>query len=90
MWYSDYKDSFSLLNMKTLVLHWKINKSKAKRSFKSLDLVGALLKPSFLHQVELKSGSSYDATIRDVDEKADIALIQIDTPVSTRSFMIGD
>ena len=79
--------------MKTSVLHWKINKSKAKRSFKSLsmvDLVGALLKPSFLHQVELKSGSSYDATIRDVDEKADIALIQIDTPVSTCSFMIGD
>ena len=55
-----------------------------------VDLVGALLKPSFLHQVELKSGSSYDATIRDVDEKADIALIQIDTPVSTCSFMIGD
>ena len=40
--------------------------------------------------MELKSGASYDATIKDVDEKADIALIQINTPVSTRSFMIGD
>lgn len=34
-------------------------------------------------QVELKSGATYDAKIKDVDEKADIALIKIDTPVSS-------
>ncbi|KAG9341842.1 hypothetical protein JZ751_018566 [Albula glossodonta] len=33
-------------------------------------------------KVELKSGASYDAKIKDVDEKADIALIKIDPPVS--------
>lgn len=32
-------------------------------------------------QVELKSGATFDAKIKDVDEKADIALIKIDTPV---------
>ncbi|KAK7918732.1 hypothetical protein WMY93_010016 [Mugilogobius chulae] len=31
-------------------------------------------------KVELKSGATYDAKIKDVDEKADIALIKIDTP----------
>lgn len=34
-------------------------------------------------QVELKSGATFDAKIKDVDEKADIALIKIDTPVSS-------
>lgn len=34
-------------------------------------------------KVELKSGATYDAKIKDVDEKADIALIKIDTPVSS-------
>lgn len=34
-------------------------------------------------KVELKSGGSYDAKIKDVDEKSDIALIKIDAPVST-------
>lgn len=33
-------------------------------------------------KVELKNGESYDAKIKDVDEKADIALIKIDPPVS--------
>lgn len=33
-------------------------------------------------KVELKNGDSYDAKIKDVDEKADIALIKIDPPVS--------
>lgn len=33
-------------------------------------------------KVELKSGASYDAKIKDVDEKSDIALIKIDAPVS--------
>lgn len=32
-------------------------------------------------KVELKNGASYDAKIKDVDEKADIALIKIDPPV---------
>ena len=36
----------------------------------------------FFLQVELKSGAKYDAKIKDVDEKADIALIQIVVPVS--------
>uniref|UniRef100_A0AAQ5XAN0 HtrA serine peptidase 1 n=1 Tax=Amphiprion ocellaris TaxID=80972 RepID=A0AAQ5XAN0_AMPOC len=31
-------------------------------------------------KVELKSGATYDAKIKDIDEKADIALIKIDTP----------
>lgn len=35
-------------------------------------------------KVELKSGGSYDAKIKDVDEKSDIALIKIDTPVSQK------
>lgn len=33
-------------------------------------------------KVELKSGGSYDAKIKDVDERSDIALIKIDAPVS--------
>lgn len=37
-------------------------------------------------KVELKSGATYDAKIKDVDEKADIALIKIDTPVSPITF----
>lgn len=36
-------------------------------------------------QVELKSGATYDAKIKDIDEKADIALIKIDTPVSRQT-----
>lgn len=36
-------------------------------------------------KVELKSGGSFDARIEDVDEKADIALIKIDAPVSRNS-----
>lgn len=38
-------------------------------------------KYSYFPQVELKSGAMFDAKIKDVDEKADIALIKIDTPV---------
>lgn len=33
-------------------------------------------------KVELKNGVTYDAKIKDIDEKADIALIKIDTQVS--------
>lgn len=36
-------------------------------------------------KVELKSGGSYDAKIKDVDEKSDIALIKIDAPVSVKA-----
>lgn len=36
-------------------------------------------------KVELKSGGSYDAKIKDVDEKSDIALIKIDAPVSQKA-----
>lgn len=35
-------------------------------------------------KVELKSGAIYDAKIKDVDEKSDIALIKIEAPVSER------
>lgn len=35
--------------------------------------------------MELKSGATYDAKIKDIDEKADIALIKIDTPVSRQT-----
>lgn len=38
-------------------------------------------------KVELKNGASYDAKIKDVDEKADIALIKIDAPVSQFTHM---
>lgn len=40
-------------------------------------------------KVELKSGASYDAKIKDVDEKSDIALIKIDAPVSGSSRVSG-
>lgn len=33
-------------------------------------------------KVELKNGVTYEAKIKDIDEKADIALIKIDTQVS--------
>ncbi|NXR11993.1 HTRA1 protease, partial [Semnornis frantzii] len=38
-------------------------------------------------KVELKNGETYEAKIKDVDEKADIALIKIDTQVSYRREM---
>lgn len=38
-------------------------------------------------KVELKSGVTYEAKIKDVDEKADIALIKIDVPVSTCPYL---
>lgn len=38
--------------------------------------------------VELKSGGSYDAKIKDVDERSDIALIKIDAPVSGNSLSL--
>lgn len=41
-------------------------------------------------KVELKSGATYDAKIKDVDEKADIALIKIDTPVSSHQHARSD
>lgn len=39
-------------------------------------------------KVELKNGATYEAKIKDVDEKADIALIKIDAQVSwgTKAF----
>lgn len=39
--------------------------------------------------MELKSGATFDAKIKDVDEKADIALIKIDTPVSKKRNVVG-
>ncbi|KAF3704069.1 Serine protease HTRA1B [Channa argus] len=40
-------------------------------------------------KVELKSGATYDAKIKDVDEKADIALIQIDAPMKLPVLLLG-
>ncbi|XP_061088474.1 serine protease HTRA1B [Conger conger] len=40
-------------------------------------------------KVELKSGTNYDAKIIDVDEKADIALIKIDTPMKLPVLLLG-
>uniref|UniRef100_A0A8D3BA56 Serine protease HTRA1A-like n=1 Tax=Scophthalmus maximus TaxID=52904 RepID=A0A8D3BA56_SCOMX len=40
-------------------------------------------------KVELKSGAFYDAKIKDVDEKSDIALIQIDAPTKLPVLLLG-
>ncbi|KAK2824469.1 hypothetical protein Q5P01_021644 [Channa striata] len=40
-------------------------------------------------KVELKSGASYDAKIKDVDEKSDIALIKIDVPTTLPVLLLG-
>ncbi|XP_068597195.1 serine protease HTRA1A-like [Brachionichthys hirsutus] len=40
-------------------------------------------------KVELKSGGSYDAKIKDVDEKSDIALIKIDAPTKLSVLLLG-
>ncbi|XP_004551514.2 serine protease HTRA1A [Maylandia zebra] len=40
-------------------------------------------------KVELKSGASYDAKIKDVDEKSDIALIKIDAPTKLPVLLLG-
>ncbi|CAG03067.1 unnamed protein product, partial [Tetraodon nigroviridis] len=40
-------------------------------------------------KVELKSGATFDAKIRDVDEKADIALIKIDAPMKLPVLLLG-
>ncbi|KAL7873865.1 hypothetical protein AOLI_G00129360 [Acnodon oligacanthus] len=40
-------------------------------------------------KVELKNGVSFDAKIKDVDEKADIALIKIDSPSKLPVLMLG-
>lgn len=40
-------------------------------------------------KVELKSGGSYDAKIKDVDEKSDIALIKIDAPTKLPVLLLG-
>ncbi|KAL2101952.1 hypothetical protein ACEWY4_003713 [Coilia grayii] len=40
-------------------------------------------------KVELKSGTTFDAKIIDVDEKADIALIKIDTPAKLPVLLLG-
>uniref|UniRef100_A0A8C6UGM5 HtrA serine peptidase 1b n=1 Tax=Neogobius melanostomus TaxID=47308 RepID=A0A8C6UGM5_9GOBI len=40
-------------------------------------------------KVELKSGATYDAKIKDVDEKADIALIKIDVPTKLPVLLLG-
>uniref|UniRef100_A0A3Q3KHL3 Uncharacterized protein n=1 Tax=Monopterus albus TaxID=43700 RepID=A0A3Q3KHL3_MONAL len=40
-------------------------------------------------KVELKSGASYDAKIKDVDEKSDIALIKIDMPTKLPVLLLG-
>ncbi|XP_071399635.1 serine protease HTRA1A isoform X2 [Centroberyx affinis] len=40
-------------------------------------------------KVELKSGASYDAKIKDVDEKSDIALIKIESPTKLPVLLLG-
>uniref|UniRef100_A0A8C9SIZ4 HtrA serine peptidase 1b n=1 Tax=Scleropages formosus TaxID=113540 RepID=A0A8C9SIZ4_SCLFO len=40
-------------------------------------------------KVELKSGANFDAKIKDVDEKADIALIEIDAPMKLPVLLLG-
>ncbi|XP_060950957.1 serine protease HTRA1B-like [Limanda limanda] len=40
-------------------------------------------------KVELKSGATFDAKIKDVDEKADIAVIQIDAPTKLPVLLLG-
>uniref|UniRef100_A0A8C2JT92 HtrA serine peptidase 1b n=1 Tax=Cyprinus carpio TaxID=7962 RepID=A0A8C2JT92_CYPCA len=40
-------------------------------------------------KVELKSGATYEAKIKDVDEKADIALIKIDVPIKLPVLLLG-
>ncbi|KAL7383089.1 hypothetical protein ABVT39_004703 [Epinephelus coioides] len=40
-------------------------------------------------KVELKSGGSYDAKIKDVDEKSDIALIKIEAPTKLPVLLLG-
>ncbi|XP_076005781.1 serine protease HTRA1B-like [Genypterus blacodes] len=40
-------------------------------------------------KVELKSGATFDAKIKDVDEKADIALIKITTPMKLPVLLLG-
>ncbi|XP_017295528.1 serine protease HTRA1B isoform X2 [Kryptolebias marmoratus] len=40
-------------------------------------------------KVELKSGATFDAKIKDVDEKADIALIKIDVPSKLPVLLLG-
>ncbi|KAF1375569.1 hypothetical protein PFLUV_G00221550 [Perca fluviatilis] len=40
-------------------------------------------------KVELKSGGFYDAKIKDVDEKSDIALIKIDAPTKLPVLLLG-
>ncbi|XP_031423508.1 serine protease HTRA1B [Clupea harengus] len=40
-------------------------------------------------KVELKSGATFDAKIKDVDEKADIALIKIDVPTKVPVLLLG-
>ncbi|KAL0964489.1 hypothetical protein UPYG_G00324510 [Umbra pygmaea] len=40
-------------------------------------------------KVELKSGASYDAKIKDVDEKSDIALLKIDSPIKLPVLLLG-
>uniref|UniRef100_A0AAZ3QT27 Serine protease HTRA1 n=1 Tax=Oncorhynchus tshawytscha TaxID=74940 RepID=A0AAZ3QT27_ONCTS len=40
-------------------------------------------------KVELKSGATFDAKIKDVDEKADIALIKIDVPMKLPVLLLG-
>ncbi|KAF6736328.1 Serine protease HTRA1A [Oryzias melastigma] len=40
-------------------------------------------------KVELKNGASYDAKIKDVDEKSDIALITIDAPTKLPVLLLG-
>ncbi|KAL7869955.1 hypothetical protein AOLI_G00139430 [Acnodon oligacanthus] len=40
-------------------------------------------------KVELKTGATFDAKIKDVDEKADIALIKIDAPMKLPVLLLG-
>lgn len=74
--------------LRTLALHLTFNLIKTLNDATVFQGEGSLTdteqdKMVYLIQVELKSGATFDAKIKDVDEKADIALIKIDTPVSS-------
>lgn len=73
--------------LRTLALHLTYNLIKVLNDATVFQGEGSLTDTEqdkmYLIQVELKSGAAFDAKIKDVDEKADIALIKIDTPVSS-------
>lgn len=74
---------------RTLLTNWQHPGGLVHLLFTVYDHFGSghwvLIRSFNFLQVELKSGATYDAKIKDIDEKADIALIKIDTPVSRQT-----